>query len=145
MSHVEHKALINVPVEDVFAALLRVEDAPKWMVGLETVTNVTGHGQGDSFDWTFKMAGTLSFRGKTVLAVVQPSSYLREDGSGEMTNTMHWRLAPEGSGTRLHVRVDYVVPGGAVLGGILDKIFVERQNQKDIEQSVANLKRLLKG
>lgn len=145
MSHVEHQAFIGVPVEEVFAALLRVEEAPRWLVGLEEVHHVTGRNQGDTFDWTFKMAGALTFKGRTTFGVVEPGRYLREDGSGDLNNTMHWRLTPELSGTQLHVRVDYTVPGGSLLGGILDKLFVERQNQKDIETSVANLKRLLEG
>lgn len=145
MSQVEHEAFINVPVERVFAQLLQVEDAPRWMVGLEDVRNVTGRSQGDGFDWTFKMAGTLTFRGRTVFGVVEPNRYLREDGSGDLSNIMHWRVAPEASGTRLKVRIEYTVPGGSVIGGLLDKLFVERQNQKDLEQSVAALKQLLEG
>jgi uncharacterized membrane protein len=145
MSQVEHEAFIGVPVEDVFAALLRVEEAPKWMVGLEEVHNVTGRNQGDGFDWTFKMAGKLSFRGRTVFAALEPDSYLREEGSGDLTNAWDWRLAPEMSGTRVQVRVEYVVPGGSLLGGMLDKLFVEKQNQKDLEQSLANLKTMLEG
>jgi uncharacterized protein YndB with AHSA1/START domain len=42
MSSVEHSIFINVPVDTVFEALLRVEDAPKWVVGLEEVHDVTG-------------------------------------------------------------------------------------------------------
>jgi len=43
------------------------------------------------------------------------------------------------------VRIDYTVPGGALIGGILDKLFVERQNQKDLEQTLSNLKQMLEG
>jgi uncharacterized membrane protein len=145
MSYVEHEGFIGVPVEDVFAALLRVEEAPRWMVGLEEVRNVSGRGLGDGFEWTFKMAGKLSFRGRTVFTALEPDSYLREEGSGDLTNAWDWRLSPEMSGTHVRVRVEYVVPGGSVLGGMLDKLFVEKQNQKDLEQSLVNLKALLEG
>jgi uncharacterized membrane protein len=145
MSYVEHETVINVPSEDVFAALLRVEAAPQWMAGLEEVRNVTGSAQGDSFEWTFKMAGRLTFRGKTVFSVVEPGRRLVEEGSGDLTNTWDWRLSPEMAGTFVKVRVDYTVPGGAFLGAIADKLFVEKQNQKDLEQSLADLKRMLEG
>lgn len=140
MSFVEHEAFINAPVEQVFAALLQVEDAPTWMVGLEEVHAISGRAQGDTFDWTFKMAGRLSFHGRTVFARLEPDRYLRQEGSGDLTNAWDWRLAPEMSGTHLRVRVEYVVPGGAILGAIADKLFVEKQNQKDLEQSLLNLK-----
>jgi uncharacterized membrane protein len=145
MSYVEHETVINVPSEEVFAALLRVEAAPQWMAGLEEVHNVTGAAQGDSFEWTFKMAGRLTFRGKTVFSVVEPGRRLVEEGSGDLTNTWDWRLSPEMAGTHVKVRVDYTVPGGAFLGAIADKLFVEKQNQKDLEQSLADLKRMLEG
>jgi uncharacterized membrane protein len=145
MSSVEHETFINAPVEDVFAALLQVEDAPAWMAGLEEVHNVTGRGLGDSFEWTFKMAGKLTFHGRTVFAALEPGRYLREEGSGDLTNAWDWRLSPEMSGTLVRVRVEYVVPGGAFLGAIADKLFVERQNQSDLEQSLAQLKARLEG
>lgn len=145
MSSVEHEVVVNVPVETVYAALLRIEDVPRWMVGLEEVRNLSGLSVGDTFDWTFKMAGKLTFRGKTTFTAIEPNRYLREDGSGDLTNSWEWWLTPEMSGTRVKVRIEYIVPGGAVFGAIADKLFVERQNQKDLEQSIANLCKLLEG
>lgn len=145
MSSVEHAAFINAPAETVFAALMRVEDAPKWMVGLEEVHAITGRNVGDTFAWTFKMAGKLTFHGHTKFAAIEPGRYLREEGSGDLSNVWSWRLAPEMSGTQVRVQVEYTVPGGALIGGILDKLFVERQNQRDLEQSLNNLKRLIEG
>lgn len=145
MSSVEHSIFINAPVDTVFDALLRVEESPRWVVGLEEVRDVTGRNVGDTFAWTFKMAGTLIFRGTTTFAAIEPGRYLREEGSGDLSNVWSWRLTPELSGTQVHVRIDYTVPGGALIGGILDKLFVERQNQKDLEQSLSNLKQMLEG
>lgn len=145
MSAVEHAVVIGVPVEQVYAAILQVEEAPHWMVGLQEVHRVSGRAVGDGFDWVFKMAGSLTFKGHTTFGALEPDRYVREDGSGDLTNTWHWRLAPELSGTRVHVVVEYTVPGGNLLGGVLDKLFVERQNQKDLEQSLNNLRRRLEG
>jgi uncharacterized membrane protein len=145
MSSVEHEVVVNVPVETVYAALLRIEDVPRWMVGLEEVRNLSGLSVGDTFDWTFKMAGKLTFRGKTTFTAIEPNRYLREDGSGDLTNSWEWWLTPEMSGTRVKVRIEYIVPGGAVFGAIADKLFVERQNQKDLEQSIVNLCKILEG
>ena len=145
MSHVEHEITINATPAQVFAALLDVGQAPKWMANLQEVRSITGRALGDSFEWTFRMAG-LTFKGKTVFAAIEPNQYLREDGSGDLTNSWEWHLSPSGASTT-HVRVgiEYTVPGGAVLGALANKLFVERQNDKDLQQSLDNLKRILEG
>jgi uncharacterized membrane protein len=136
MSHVDHEITINVPVEKVYAALLDVDRAPEWMVNLEEIRNVTGRNQGDSFEWTFKMTG-MKFRGKTIFAIVEPNKRLREEGSGDLTNTWDWSLAPaSANSTNIQVGIEYTVPGGKILGGIADKLFVERQNEKDLKTSL---------
>jgi uncharacterized membrane protein len=94
---------------------------------------------------TLESKEALTFRGKTTFAAIEPGRYLREEGSGDLSNVWVWRLTPEMSGTQVHVRIDYTVPGGALIGGILDKLFVERQNQKDLEQTLSNLKQMLEG
>ncbi|WP_420642372.1 SRPBCC family protein [Candidatus Leptofilum sp.] len=74
----------------------------------------------------------------------------------EETMTHHWRHENEHSmppfeswytfdevdgKTTVTAKVDYTVPG-SFLGKALDKLFVERQNAKDIEQGLLNLKLL---
>ncbi len=145
MSHVEHEITINTTPARVFAALLAVEQAPQWMANLQEVHTITGRSVGDSFEWTFRMAG-LTFKGKTVFAAIEPNQYLREDGSGDLTNSWEWRLSPTITGaTQVRVGVEYTVPGGAVLGALANKLFVERQNEKDLKQSLDDLKRKLEG
>lgn len=46
--------------------------------------------------------------------------------------------------TTVTQRVDYTIPG-SFLGKALDKLFVERQNTKDIEQQLVNLKAMAEG
>ncbi|HWQ15563.1 MAG TPA: SRPBCC family protein [Roseiflexaceae bacterium] len=142
MSYVEHETTIDAPPETVFAALLDIQHAPAWVVNLEEVRNITGSALGDSFEWTFRMAG-LPFKGRTVFTALTPNEHLREEGSGDLTSTWDWRLAPEGEGTRVKVGIDYTVPGGALIGAALNKLFVERQNEKDLRQTLENLRRRL--
>jgi uncharacterized membrane protein len=142
MSYVEHETTIDAPPETVFATLLDIPNAPKWVVNLQEVHNITGSGQGDSFEWTFRMAG-LPFKGKTVFAALVPNEHLREEGSGDLTNAWDWRLAPAGDGTRVKVGIEYTVPGGALIGAALNKLFVERQNEQDLRKTLENLKRRL--
>ena len=75
------------------------------------------------------------------------------------TMAHHWRYEPQ-SGmppfdtwytfyeqdgkTTVTARVEYTIPG-SFLGQALDKLFVERQNSKDIEENLANLKAMAEG
>jgi len=72
------------------------------------------------------------------------------------TMAHHWRYEPkhmppmefwftikEGDGTTtVTQRAEYTIPG-SFLGKALDKLFVERQNARDIEQQLINLKALV--
>jgi uncharacterized membrane protein len=143
MSFVQQETTIGAPPERVFEALLDIEQAPAWMTNLEEVRNITGRARGDSFEWTFRMAG-LAFRGKTVFTALEPNKHLREEGSGDLTNAWDWRLTPAGDGaTRVQVGIEYTVPGGSLIGAALNKLFVERQNEHDLRQSLENLKKRL--
>ncbi len=53
-----------------------------------------------------------------------------------------WFTFDESEGkTVVTEKLDYTIPG-SYLGKALDKLFVERQNVKDVEQALANLKSL---
>jgi uncharacterized membrane protein len=76
----------------------------------------------------------------------------------EDTMAHHFRLEPsnmapmdfwfqfdESDGkTTVTMKADYTIPG-SYLGKALDKLFVERQNTKDIEQQLDNLKVMVEG
>ena len=143
MAHVEQETIIDAPVGAVFRKLMEPETATAWLVNLEDVRNVTGHDVGSSYDWTFNMVGRLSFKGKNVFTDIIPNERVRYESSGGITSAWDWQLTPTpDGGTSVHVTVDYTVPG-SVLGALADKLFIERQNEKDLRQSLGNLKRLL--
>ena len=56
-----------------------------------------------------------------------------------------WFTFDEQAGTTtVTQKLEYTIPGN-LLGQALDKLFVERQNAKDMEQQLANLKALAEG
>ena len=56
-----------------------------------------------------------------------------------------WSTFDEVDGqTTVTTKVEYTVPG-SILGKALDKLFVERQNAKDVEQQLVNLKAMAEG
>ncbi|HSL77522.1 MAG TPA: SRPBCC family protein, partial [Candidatus Limnocylindrales bacterium] len=56
-------------------------------------------------------------------------------GSATSTTT----IEPAGGGTDFTIEVDYELPGGFV-GGMADKLFVERAIERDVKHSFENLK-----
>jgi coenzyme Q-binding protein COQ10 len=142
MAKVEGSIHINVPPEQVMDALLDVAAAPEWTSSLEKVWEVQGRGVGCTYQWQYKMGG-MSFEGGTEITEVTPNR-LAMKTSGGIPSTWVWTLTSADGGTDLHVTIEYTVPG-SVLGAIADKLVIERQNQKDTNQTLANLKTRLEG
>ncbi len=58
--------------------------------------------------------------------------------------TLRQQVVPSQDGTRVEIDVDYDLPGGS-LGEALDRLYVERRNEREVEHSLQNLKELLEG
>jgi uncharacterized membrane protein len=58
--------------------------------------------------------------------------------------TLRQQVVPSQDGTRVEIDVDYDLPGG-FLGQVLDRLYVERRNEREVEHSLQNLKELLEG
>ena len=61
-----------------------------------------------------------------------------------MKNEGRWAFVPTEKGTEVTFLMDYEPPA-SYLGKVLDKLFVERQNRKDISESLQRLKAILEG
>ena len=142
MAKVEGTIHINVPPEQVMEALLDVEAAPEWTPSLEKVWDVQGRGVGCTYQWQYKMGG-ISFEGSTEITEVTSDRMVMKT-TGGIPSTWVWTLTPADGGTDLSVTVEYTVPG-SVLGAIANKLVIERQNQKETNETLANLKARLEG
>lgn len=122
--------------------MLNTPAAPEWAPSLEKVWDVQGHGAGCTCKWQYKMSGA-SFEGSAEITEASPERIVLST-SGGIPSTWVYELTPADGGTHLKLSIDYTVPG-SVLGAIADKLLVERQNQKEIKQTLANLKARLEG
>jgi uncharacterized membrane protein len=61
-------------------------------------------------------------------------------GGGQLT--MQQVVSPAGSGSRVELDLDYELPG-SFLGDAIDRMFVERRNEREAEHSLHNLQDLL--
>ena len=79
------------------------------------------------------VATCLSYDPQTMHLVYEMKSPNNEPSHWE------WSFDEQNGATTVSVQVDYTLPG-SYLGQVLDKLFVERQNAKQTEQSLAGLK-----
>jgi uncharacterized membrane protein len=142
MSHIKKDILVNAPLQQVFEMAYDFESVPQWMVGMEEVRNISPgeRGVGSSFEWTYNMVGA-KFNGSSRIVSFEPSRKVVIESTGGIDSIWTWTYAAEGEGTRLTCDMEYTVPG-AGLGKIADRLFVERTNAKNLEQSLANIKAL---
>ena len=66
MPTINNSININAPVEKVFAYVSDPMNSPEWMVSLSEVSDVTGSGVGQHYNWKYKMVG-VPFQGETTI------------------------------------------------------------------------------
>jgi len=142
MAKVEGTIHINVPPEQVLETVLDIPGLPKVIPSLEKVWDIQGHGAGCTYQWQYKMSG-MTFEGSAELSEATPER-LTLKTKGGIPSTWVYEFTPAANGTDLKLSVEYSVPG-SVLGALADKLVVERQNQKEVDQALVNLKARVEG
>jgi uncharacterized membrane protein len=94
----------------------------------------------------FKTPG-LNIEGTSTSEAYDPQAMrhaYRIDSEGVEPSHWAWTFEEEDGRTTVNVQVEYTIPG-SILGAALDKLFIERQNAKTLQQSLDNLKALAEG
>lgn len=102
-------------------------------------------GVGEEFDQQLRIAGVPLQTHWRVVKFDPPRSLAYEVtamAAGRMT--LRQQVTPSDQGSRVEFDVDYDLPG-AFLGAALDRVYVERRNEREVEHSLQNLKDLLEG
>lgn len=142
MAKVERSITINAPVEKVFAYIENPTNQLDWLPSMTEVKDVTGQGVGAHFRWTYKMAG-LSFEGESTATEHIPNERIVSQSKGGIASTWTWTFAPHDGGTKVNLVIEYTVPV-PVLGKLAEKL-VLRQNEREADQSMANIKTKMEG
>ena len=139
---IERSILINAPVERVFQLQDDPSLAPQVMVGLERVYDISrSEGRvGDTARFVFSVLGVPMEGRMTVLEwEANRKVVTRMEGALEAIFTS--LIEPAGTGTRLTWRMDYKLKGG-VFGRALNALMVQRMNERNLERSLENAKRV---
>ena len=142
MGHVRQMIHIDAPPDAAYAFLTDANRIPEWNSSVVEVKDINGplDTVGASYTAILKLGGrqletrweTTKVEGKRLAEFVASSA---AGGSATSTST----LEPADRGTDLVLEVDYELPGGFV-GGMADKLFVERAIERDIKHSLENVK-----
>lgn len=145
MAVVEKSIFIEMSPEELYDfGVNHPERIPEWFEGVETIeVDSTYPAVGGKVEVTYKAAGITFKTTGTAIEAVRGKKYATQY-TGMATGVQTWTYQPEGSGTRLTLHFDYEIVGGGV-GKMLDKLLIERQNAKNFEQSLKNLKVMAEG
>jgi len=128
---------INAPVEKVFAYITDPMNILEWLVGVVEVTDVTGSGAGQHYQWKYNMLG-VPLRGETTVREHVPNERRVTEGRGGATSRWTLTLAPHEGGTKLDLEIDYTIPV-PVLGKLAEQLVLKR-NQREADLSMENIK-----
>jgi uncharacterized membrane protein len=142
MGHVRQMSHVDAPPDKVFALTIDATRDPEWNSSVVEVKDVTGllDRVGASYVAILKLGGRRLETRWEVSKVERPRLLelaATAPGGGHATSTTTFE--PAGGGTDMTIEVDYELPGGFV-GGVADKLFVERAIERDIKHSIENFK-----
>ena len=137
MERVEKSITIDAPVEKVFAYLRDPISNLEIMPSMVQVSQVAGEGVGAEFRWVYRMAG-MNLEGKSTVLEFVPDERFVTKSQGGIESTWIWDFAPDNGGTRIDLAVEYTVPI-PVLGRLAESLVV-RQNERELETTLANIK-----
>ncbi len=140
MATLKRSIVIDAPADKVFAYVNEPSTMADWLPSMVEVRNVTGEGEGQQYEWTYKMAGML-LRGESIVVEHVPYSHSVHQSIGMINSTWTFDLEPGENGTTLTLDIDYVVPV-PVLGKLAENIVMKRAG-RNIECALDNARDVL--
>ena len=143
METFEKSIIINALPEKVFEYIDDPMSDPEWMIGMVEVHEVEGlPGVGRHFHWTFKMVG-IPLKGQSTTIEHVPNRRTVTESQGGVSSTWAADVESKGEGTKLTMKVEYAIPI-PVLGKLAEHL-ISKQNQRNLESSMENIKQMLEG
>jgi ribosome-associated toxin RatA of RatAB toxin-antitoxin module len=139
MVKVERSILLNAPVEQVFDYMADVHSNLEIIPGMIDIRDIqeTPSHIGSHFRWTYKMAG-IKFDGETTVLEWEQYKRVVTDSKGGIRAKWYFTYGREAAGSKLTIAVEYEVPM-PVLGKLAEAV-VHRQNEKELELALSNVK-----
>ncbi len=140
MPSYENSIVIQAPVRAVFAYVNEPTTFPDWVNGMIEVRNVIGVGEGQQYEWTFKMVG-IQFRGQSVAVNYVQDECAAYQSIGMIESLWTNIVEPHDGGTKLTIKLEYSIPA-PVLGKLAEQLTL-RRNKRGLDASLLNAKEVL--
>lgn len=142
MTKVERSIIIKATPERVEAIHNDINRLPEWYAGVDMAKSDGIYPRaGGQVTLTYKVAG-IAFQMTNTCLEYEYARVGRYKMEGMMTGNYEEILESVEGGTRFTMKFDYQMPGGGA-GKIIDRLFVEKMNVKNLEDSLENLKALV--
>jgi uncharacterized membrane protein len=142
MGHVRQMGHVDASADQAFALSIDAKRIPEWNSSVSETKDVSGplDKVGASYVAILKLGGRR-LESRWEVSKVEKPRLLEFTGSapGGGRATAITRIESVAGGADLTIEVDYELPGGFV-GGMADKLFVERAIERDVKHSVENFK-----
>ena len=144
MGHIRESVDVDAPVETCWALQADAARFPDWNTTVIEVKDISGpiDRVGASFTIVSKVLGRR-IEATNEVTRVEPMKLFefRGSGAGGARGDFRTEFEPRGTGTRVTTQIDYDLPGGW-FGDIADKLFGERQLERDVKHSSEHFKAL---
>ena len=144
MPYVEQSVVIQVPASKVFDFIAnQPERMPEWWRAFHLQERVTPPptAVGSISRYAYNMMG-VRIKGEHQVVEMEQDAHLLIRTLSGIDSMFEFTFAPVDGGTELTVRVEYALPG-SVLGQLLNRLTIEQRNERDLIESLQNLKLLL--
>ena len=142
MGHVLQTGHLDAPPDKAFALAIDAARIPEWNSSVVEVKEISGSLDqlGSSYVSVLKLGGR-PLEGRWEVSRVERPRLLEFAGTapGGGTATTKNRFESADGGTDLAIEIEYQLPGGFI-GGMADRLFVERAIERDVKHSVENFK-----
>lgn len=140
MTIISKSIIINAPVSKVQAFLDNASQTPEWYEGMEGINPEPGYPTEVGSKATIDIkSGGMTLNSTLQITKNEPEKLRQFSMAGMVSGTNTWQLKPDGNKTHVDLTIDYQMSGGG-FGKMMDKLFVERINDKNAGQSLKNLK-----
>ena len=137
MPRITNSITINAPVEKVFEYISNPENTLEWWPNVTGLRDKTGHGEGQSWTFDYKMMG-LHFTAKAKVTRSIINTERRVKSTGGIESEWDWYFKRVNGGTQLRWVIDYTIPV-PVLGKV-GELFILRRNRRVARFAMTNIK-----
>ena len=144
MPKIERSVTINAPVKKIFDYIADPKLQVEWLPGMIEVKDIksTKGVVGSTYKFSYKVAG-MRFEGEDIVEEYIPNKKMVTRSKGGIESSWTWNFEPYNDKTKVEVIVEYKIPI-PVLGKIAEAL-VLKQNQREADHALANIKDKMEG